>query len=281
MENKKTWSKVWSENYSQKTEIAKFVAEHSKTSFKGDLYIPWGVMVNALMQLDEDAVIDKVKNEDGGYVHTDLFSLETVANDVKTVSTVVSHMVRVKITFMGKVFEDVYPIQDNDYTASKVYDQNKVNKALQRCMTRVISMATGLGWNLYENIDLQFDANESKMDMLKSEAPKTTKSKKKKVEVKNDLDETVVEKPQEEPQKVESSGDGVQDLVKLILDHRQTPKIIGMFDKYNALLPKKYTYKGKPLTINIKEDDEATLFEKVTCLDNPSTMVNSLRKLVG
>lgn len=272
MEKKiKTWSEVWEENYNQQGDIAKFLSEHAKATYKGDLYIPWALMVSSLYKLDPDASIIKIQNDTGGYVHTDKLVLETVTDKGSTTVTVVSHMVRVKVIFMDKEFEDIYPIQEQDYSASKVFDQNKVNRALQRCMTRVISMATGLAWNLYESVDLQFDAKESAMEKVK-ETPKATKKtkvaeEKPKKEVINDLDDMVPD------------TEGEEDLATFLDEKRTNGKVLALVDKYNQYLPKKYTFKDEPLTFDLEKDDLATLQEKVACVEKPDTMLNALRKV--
>lgn len=265
----KKWSQVWSDNYHRKSDIAKMVAEHSKETYKGDVYIPWAIMVNALLQLDEDAIIEKVMNDTGGFVHTDTFSLETDTGKERSVATVVSHMVRVKVTFMGKEFEETYPIQDQDYSASKIYDQNKVNKALQRCMTRVISLATGIGWNLYENVDLQFEDTTTKMDKAKKASPKPKEVKKER-EIVNDLVEVT-----------EVTNEKVDDLPTFLDKHRANPKVIALVQKYNAVLSKKYEFDGKPLSFDLNEDNLETLSKKIELIEKPSVMLGALSKVVA
>lgn len=265
----KKWSQVWSDNYHRKSDIAKMVAEHSKETYKGDVYVPWAIMVNALLQLDEDAVIEKVMNENGGYVHTDSFSLETDTGKERSVATVVSHMVRVKVMFMGKEFEEIYPIQDQDYSASKIYDQNKVNKALQRCMTRVISMATGIGWNLYENVDLQFEDTTSKMDKAKKASPKPKEVKKER-EIINDLVE-VTEVTDEKP----------TDLPAFLDKYRANDKVIALVKKYNTVLSKKYEFEGEPLSFNLQDDSLDVITKKIELIEKPSVMLGALSKVVA
>ena len=106
-----------------------------------------------------------------------------------------SHFVKVKLTFLGKTFIEEYPIQDQDYSALKVYNQNAVNKALKRALAKVASRATGIGLRLYENKDLQFDAPE---EDKKPEVKKTTKTTK----TTKPTESNVVAEPQQVPSQV-------------------------------------------------------------------------------
>ena len=129
---------------------------------------------------DPEAVFETLETENGNIVFSDTLSNENkvvqkgeVVNE--TVATMMSHFVKVKLTFLGKTFIEEYPIQDQDYSALKVYNQNAVNKALKRALAKVASRATGIGLRLYENKDLQFDAPE---EDKKPEVKKTTKTTK-------------------------------------------------------------------------------------------------------
>ena len=111
---------------------------------------------------DDDACFENIKNEQGGLVHTDVVEMHQqniqkgeVVSD--TTSQMFSHMVKVRLVFMGKEFIEEYPIQDQDYSAAKLFNQNLVNRALQRAKAKVASRATGIGFKLYEGKDLQFD----------------------------------------------------------------------------------------------------------------------------
>ena len=174
------WLKQFIENYNGKSAEAKEVADFIKENFKGNNYIPWATMERLTYMQDPEAVFETLETENGNIVFSDTLSNENkvvqkgeVVNE--TVATMMSHFVKVKLTFLGKTFIEEYPIQDQDYSALKVYNQNAVNKALKRALAKVASRATGIGLRLYENKDLQFDTPE---ENKKPEVKKTTKTTK-------------------------------------------------------------------------------------------------------
>lgn len=174
------WLKQFIENYNGKSAEAKEVADFIKENFKGNNYIPWATMERLTYMQDPEAVFETLETENGNIVFSDTLSNENkvvqkgeVVNE--TVATMMSHFVKVKLTFLGKTFIEEYPIQDADYSALKIYNQNAVNKALKRALAKVASRATGIGLRLYENKDLQFDAPE---EDKKPEVKKTTKTTK-------------------------------------------------------------------------------------------------------
>lgn len=157
-----SWKELFIANYEGKTDEAKSLEPFLKNNYKGNVYIPWATMERLVYMQDENAVFENITNEFGGLVHTaqvvnyqkNIQKGEVVS---ETESTMFSHTVRVSLTFMGKTFVEDYPIQDTDYSAARVYNQNLVNKALQRAKAKVAARATGLGLKLYEGFDLQFD----------------------------------------------------------------------------------------------------------------------------
>lgn len=158
----KTWKDVFIENYNGTSDAAKEVEPFVKANYKGNAYIPWGTMERLTYMCDEDAYFENIKNDKGGLVHTDVMEMHQQniqKNEVvsETVSQMFSHMVKVRLIFMNKEFIEEYPIQDQDYSAAKVFNQNLVNRALQRAKAKVASRATGIGFKLYEGKDLQFD----------------------------------------------------------------------------------------------------------------------------
>ena len=184
---KKNWKEQFIENYNGKSAEAKEVADFMKENYKGNNYIPWATMERLTYMQDPEAVFETLETENGNIVFSDTLSNENkvvqkgeVVNE--TIATMMSHFVKVKLTFLGKTFIEEYPIQDQDYSALKVYNQNAVNKALKRALAKVASRATGIGLRLYENKDLQFDTPE---EYKKPEVKKTTKTTKttKKVEM--------------------------------------------------------------------------------------------------
>ena len=155
----KTWIEVWTENYLGQSELAKKLVP--KNTYTGQNYLPWAVAERCLFTLDPDATTEPVLNKDGGLVHTEKYTIP-----VRTQSGgeydqwMLAHFIQIKVTFMGKEFVEYYPIQDNAYAPVRVWDQNILNKTMQRAKVRAIARATGIGWSLYENGDLQFEEDE-------------------------------------------------------------------------------------------------------------------------
>lgn len=181
----KNWLDQYKENYNGKSAEAKEIASYLKETYKGDKYVPWATMERLTYMQDPNAEFKTILTEGvlgDNIVHTDSFqnnnSVENKDGIVnKTSAMVVSHFVKVSCTFLGKTFVEEYPIQEQDYTAAKIYNQNLVNKALKRALAKVASRATGLGLKLYENKDLQFDEKEEEKPVVKKETTKKTNSK--------------------------------------------------------------------------------------------------------
>jgi hypothetical protein len=256
------WMTLWSKNYNNETAIAKDVMAKSKLTYKGDTYIPWALLVGALYRLDSSAEIEKCMNKDGGYVFTDTCTIRVVQAGVETVQTVLSHFVKLRVHFMGKVFEEAYPIQDNDYTASKVYDQNKVNKAQQRGLARTISLATGIGWRLYEQSEAQFEDDKkppvitSVVDVVKAE-PTT---------------ETGALTPQSP----------VAQIVAILKSNKDNDKVLNLLASYNTVLATKYKdASGEPLKLDLGVDDDATLTAKLLVVENAEKLLKGFLKVIS
>lgn len=196
----KTWKEQFIENYNGRSEEAQEVADFINENYKGNSYIPWATMERLTYMQDPEAKFETLETENGNMVFSD-----TLLNENKvvqkgevvseTVATMMSHFVKVKLTFMGKEFVEEYPIQDADYSALKVFNQNAVNKALKRALAKVASRATGIGLRLYENKDLQFDAPE---EDKKPEIKKTTRTTK----TTKPTESNVVSEPQQVPSQV-------------------------------------------------------------------------------
>lgn len=189
---KNLWLEQYSANYNGKSAEAKEIASYLKETYKGDKYVPWATMERLTYMQDPNAEFKTILTDrdfvnGDSIVHTDSFTNENSVENKdgivnKTSALVVSHFVKVSCTFLGKTFVEEYPIQDQDYTAAKIYNQNLVNKALKRALAKVASRATGLGLKLYENIDLQFDEKEEEKPVVKK--TNTKKSVEKPIEPK-------------------------------------------------------------------------------------------------
>lgn len=162
MENtQKTWVQVWTENYLGQSDLARGITV--KNNYKGNSYIGWAVMERCLSMLDPESEIILEQTENGNYVHTtrDVLRNKKPDGSISEVE-IIAHFVKVSVVFMSKKFMELFPIQDNSYAAVRSYDQNDINKAIQRAKAKVISRATGIGWALYESGDLQYELDEKK-----------------------------------------------------------------------------------------------------------------------
>lgn len=306
---KKSWKEVFLENYLGKSEISKEVEPYLKENYKGNSYVPWATMERLTYMCDEDATFENIKNENGGLVHTDVVEMHQqniqkgeVVSD--TTSQMFSHMVKVRLIFMGKEFIEEYPIQDQDYSAARVFNQNLVNRALQRAKAKVASRATGIGFKLYEGKDLQFDevpqetkpqlpvenVQNEQSDVKKSQ--KTAKNDNKiektveKVEEKPTTPQPVVETPKEKPktepvatqtetQPVED--DPISQAVYLI-KNTEVGKMNLALQRVNVALMKKHKI---ALSTESSEEELKNILSNKNIFSNPQQFLKTLKTLLG
>lgn len=160
-----TWLEQYTANYNGTSAEAKSLEPYLKTTYKGAKYIPWATMERLTYMQDPDADFTIIPSSDDTFVHTSVAHLTTSQEKVSGTTVektdisnaVFAHFVMVSLTFLGKTFTEVYPIQDTAQGAPKAYDQNLVNRALQRAKAKIASRATGLALRLYESLDLQFE----------------------------------------------------------------------------------------------------------------------------
>jgi hypothetical protein len=166
MENK--WLLQFLDNYHGISPEAKALEKEIQQNYKGNNYIGWATMERLTYQQDPFATFEVIIGDRGTPLFSDSVSIASfnrkeTKDNVETVNTEnarVVNFVRVKLTFLDKVFVEDYPIQDKSYQAPKFVDSNDVNKAVQRAKAKVASRGTGLALKLYEGNDLQFDAPE-------------------------------------------------------------------------------------------------------------------------
>lgn len=311
---KKTWKEVFLENYSGKSEIAKEVEPFIKENYKGNSYIPWATMERLTYMCDEDAVFENIKNEQGGLVHTDkLINYQKQIQNgeiiAETEASMFSHFVKVKLTFMNKIFIEEYPIQDQDYSAARVYNQNLVNKALQRAKAKVAARATGIGLKLYEGKDLQFDEvpQETKPEIPVVEKPQETeKTVQKTVEkpknaqktekivqkatIKSDklgIPETEVDVIPAQPVEIQTAtqpatqpttqNDAVSEAIDLI-KNTEVDKMNLALQRVNVALMKKHRV---ALSTEASEEELRSILENKEIFTNPDQFLKTLKTLLG
>ena len=286
------WLKQFIENYNGKSAEAKEVADFIKENFKGNNYIPWATMERLTYMQDPEAVFETLETENGNIVFSDTLSNENkvvqkgeVVNE--TVATMMSHFVKVKLTFLGKTFIEEYPIQDQDYSALKVYNQNAVNKALKRALAKVASRATGIGLRLYENKDLQFDvpAEDKKPEVKKT--TKTTKTTNKvemteekathtEEELKQDtpVQEVVTQDAKIEENAPKSYDKSVLELCSLI-KNTDKEKMTKILQNLNVPILKQHGF-----TLNLEDSDDV-LCEKISHFTNVIVFTKAIKNMIG
>jgi len=166
MENK--WLLQFLDNYNGVSPEAKSLEKELQKNYKGNSYIGWATMERLTYQQDPFATFEVLISPNGTPLFSDSVSISSFSRkeNKDTVDTVnsenarVVNFVRVKLTFLDKVFVEDYPIQDKSYQAPKFVDSTDVNKSVQRAKAQVASRGTGLALKLYEGNDLQFDAPE-------------------------------------------------------------------------------------------------------------------------
>lgn len=286
------WLKQFIENYNGKSAEAKEVADFIKENFKGNNYIPWATMERLTYMQDPEAVFETLETENGNIVFSDTLSNENkvvqkgeVVNE--TVATMMSHFVKVKLTFLGKTFIEEYPIQDQDYSALKVYNQNAVNKALKRALAKVASRATGIGLRLYENKDLQFDAPEEDKKPEVKKTTKTTKTTKKvemteeqathtEEELKQDtpVQEVVTQDTKIEENAPKSYDKSVLELCSLI-KNTDKEKMTKILQNLNVPILKQHGF-----TLNLEDSDDV-LCEKISHFTNVIVFTKAIKNMIG
>ena len=296
------WLKQFIENYNGRSEEAKEVADFIKENFKGNNYIPWATMERLTYMQDPEAVFETLETENGNIVFSDTLSNENKVvqkGEVvsETVATMMSHFVKVKLTFLGKTFIEEYPIQDQDYSALKVYNQNAVNKALKRALAKVASRATGIGLRLYENKDLQFDAQEEDKKPEIKKTTKTTKTTKKVEMTEEQATHTEEELKQDTPvQEVVTQDTPVQEVVtqdtkieenapksydKSVLElcslikNTDKEKMTKILQNLNVPILKQHGF-----TLNLEDSDDV-LCEKISHFSNVVVFTKAIKNMIG
>lgn len=288
----KTWKEVFLANYNGESEEAKSLQPHLKETYKGDPYIPWAVMERLVYMCDPNAEFINVNNENGGLVHTDTVykhqkNIQKGEVVSETEAPMFSHFVRVVLRFMGRTFVEDYPIQDQDYSAASIFNQNLVNRALQRAKAKVGARATGLGLKLYEGFDLQFDNKEDKKPSLqtnvKSESNTPSKKEVKEVkEVKEGVSTTeIVNESSNKVETVSNEEVASKDVsmtqeIKEVIDiirNTDREKMIKVLQRVNVSVVKKCGF-----SLNV-DDSTEELVKKLSKFTNVSQFGKTLKSL--
>ena len=234
-----------------------------------------------------------------GVINMDQVNIQKGEVISETHSQMFSHFVKVRLIFMNKEFIEEYPIQDQDYSAARVFNQNLVNKALQRAKAKVASRATGLGFKLYEGKDLQFDdvPSDTKPEIPvvttetkpveEKKAPKTTKTtaktekvEEKPVEVTENVQPVVeasIEVEAEKVENVETKNDPVLEIIDLI-KNTEVDKMNLALQRVNVSLMKKHKI---AISTEASEDELKVLLSNKEIFKDPSQLLKTLKTLLG
>ena len=293
---KKSWKEVFVANYNGTSKEAKELEPFLKSTYKGDVYIPWAVMERLTYMCDEDAQFNIIQNENGGFVFTDKVENHQVniQKDVKISETnapMFAHFVKVELNFLGKSFLEIYPIQEQDYSAARIFNQNLVNRAIQRAKAKLASRATGLALKLYEGSDLQFDdakkdnkpaipevKNTGVKEEVKVVEQKTTVPIKEEVVVEqnNTVEKEPVKEtePVVEAKNVDNVPQEIIDLISIIKTTEES-KIIKVLQKVNLAVMKKYNFALSP------NDTERELANKISKFPNVTQFKKTIENFLN
>lgn len=254
----KNWLEQYNENYYGQSNQAKELAECLKQTYSGANYLPWATMERLIYQQDPEATFEIITHFAGQYAATQKIDILTKQqSDEKiseTLSQAIVNMVHVRLTFLGKTFDEVYPIQDNVYKAPKVIDANLVNKALQRAKAKIAARASGLGLTLYETGDLQFEDDK---DLTADSPPKPLKEPK------------LLTKTKQEFAALETFNEVSQAATEI----NENQALQEGLAKVNAAVLKKYGF--------ILEANAADLQTKLEKIENIPVFMRTLKKLSG
>lgn len=284
MFDKEKWLKAWSDNYKGVSEQAKELEKFMKANYKKHNYIPWATMVRMLYEQDPMAEIELIHspNDREGIVHTSWGSTDTDLKEEKSKDGVIvlsktdksyskhcANMIVISCVFMGKTFTEYYPIQDNSYNAPYYYDSNMVNKAIQRAKAKIISIATGLAFRLYEDGDLQFEddkTTEQKTIVEKTKAP----IKKEQVIVKEKVEEKKIENKESILTKEDES---IVAAARLVEELRGADEelVTNILKSVNSDMVKIYKF-----SLSMKDTDEE-LITKISQIKNLTTFARVIK----
>lgn len=248
MENK--WLLQFLDNYNGISPEAKSLEKEIQKNYKGSSYIGWATMERLTYQQDPFATFEVMISPNGTPLFTDHISISSYTRkdtkgDTDTTNTEnarVVNFVRVKLTFLDKVFVEDYPIQDKSYQAPKFVDSNDVNKAVQRAKAKVASRGTGLALKLYEGNDLQFDPQE---EVIKKAIPTPI-------------------------QQVQNTAN-LKEIAKDLVDNYDS--YLKGIKQINAILIKKYNISLEP------SDDVNSMMEKLLQIPNIDLTIAQLKRL--
>lgn len=274
------WIKIYKDNYNGLTEQAKDLENYIKSMGKAS-YIPWATMERMIYEQDPTAEFEVLTNGISK-VWTDEGIVRTYKNKEGEITELnipwLSHFVKIKVTFYGKIIIEDYPIQEivknEGYVASKNIDQNMVNKAIQRAKAKAASRVSGLALKLYESKDLQFE--DDKIDEPKNNF-KSKEEKQKEIKNVKEFEIPKKEEPKkEEPKKEIEIKETIPEFLnyaKYMIENKN--KLIPIIQKLNTNVASTYGF-----TFNL-DDKPEIIAKQLEQVKNGKVFFKSIMKQSG
>lgn len=186
------WKELWLKNYNNEGDckgLEEYVEKLDFGAKKDAFYLPWAV-VERIFRL-QDGEIEILKTNDK-IVEMDKVLIAQVMDSegVITENASVSFFVNVKVKWQGREHIEKYPLQDSNGRALVMWNQNDINRAIQRAKVKAIAIISGIGYKLFEKNDMQFETEDTpkKSNTITKVKETETKAKelKEKIEIKEE-----------------------------------------------------------------------------------------------
>jgi hypothetical protein len=165
------WKEKWLSNYRGEGDCAELEKRTKDLDYgnrKGVTFLPWAIVDRIFaMQGGEYELL----KQDGSVVEVDtvLENEEIDSNGQVSQTFIKSYFINIRAKWLGRVYTERYPLQDGAGNPLRFWSQNELNRAYQRGKTKAIAIISGIGYKLFEDGDLQFDASEKTKTVEKSE----------------------------------------------------------------------------------------------------------------
>ena len=158
-----SWKELWLKNYNNEGDckgLEEYVERLDFGAKKDAFYLPWAV-VERIFRL-QDGEIEIIKTNDKIVEMDKVTIAQAVDGDgVVTENANVSFFVNVKVKWQGREHIEKYPLQDTNGRALIMWNQNDINRAIQRAKVKAIAIISGIGYKLFEKNDLQFEIEDT------------------------------------------------------------------------------------------------------------------------
>lgn len=157
------WKELWLKNYNNEGDckgLEEYVEKLDFGAKKDAFYLPWAV-VERIFRL-QDGEIEILKTNDKIVEMDKVLIAQVMDNDgVITENASVSFFVNVKVKWQGREHVEKYPLQDSNGRALVMWNQNDINRAIQRAKVKAIAIISGIGYKLFEKNDMHFEIEDA------------------------------------------------------------------------------------------------------------------------